>query len=219
MRPDDLLAALQRGATELGCSLSDAQAQALLRYLDLLVRWNAVYNLTAVRDPAQILTHHLLDCLAVVEPLRRRLRDRPARLLDVGSGAGLPGIVLAAAVSAIDVTCIDAVAKKASFMRQAAGELQLPNLEVRHGRVEALDAGPFDMVASRAFASLNDLVRMTRRCLAPGGMWLAMKGKVPAEEIAGLPADVRMFHVEPLTVPGLSAERCLVWIRPDPGVI
>ncbi len=212
MPADDLLPALQRGAAELGCTLSDAQGRTLLRYLDLLVRWNAVYNLTAVRDPAQILTHHLLDCLAVVAPLRRHMRERPVRLLDVGSGAGLPGIVLAVVIGALDVVCIDAVAKKAGFMRQAAGELQLLNLEVRQGRVETL-ADSFDVIVSRAFSSLADLVRVTRHCLAPDGVWVAMKAKVRPEEIAGLPPSARMFHVEPLSVPGLGAERCLVWIR------
>jgi 16S rRNA (guanine527-N7)-methyltransferase len=136
-------------------------------------------------------------------------------VLDVGSGGGLPGVVLALMRPALDVTCVDAVGKKAAFVRQVAGALALPNLHAVHGRVEALRAPPFELVTSRAFASLADFVRLTRPLLAPGGSWLAMKGKLPADEIAALPADVTVFHVEPIGVPGLDAERCLVWIKPN----
>jgi len=213
MRSAELSSALRDGAAELECPLSEAQADALLAYLALMLKWNRVYNLTAVREPAQMLTQHLLDSLSVVEPLRRRLGDRPPRLLDVGSGAGLPGIVLAVMLPELDVTCVDAVSKKAGFIRQAAAELELRNLHARHARVEALDAGPFEVITSRAFSSLADLVRLTRDHLAAGGTWLAMKGKTPADEIAALPDDVNVFHVEPLRVPGMGAERCLVWMR------
>jgi 16S rRNA (guanine527-N7)-methyltransferase len=182
-------------------------------YLGLLARWNAAYNLTAVRDPAQMRLQHLADCLAVVEPLRRRLGERSARLLDVGSGGGLPGVVLAIANPAWDVTCVDAVGKKAAFVRQVAGELALPNLHAEHARVEALSAPPFDVITSRAFASLPDFVRLTRPLLAPAGAWMAMKGQRPNDEIEGLPPDIEAFHVEPLTVPGLGAERCLIWMH------
>jgi 16S rRNA (guanine527-N7)-methyltransferase len=183
-------------------------------YLGLLAKWNAAYNLTAVRDPAQMRVQHLADCLAVVGPLRRQLGDRPARLLDVGSGGGLPGVVLAIANPDWDVTCVDSVGKKAAFIRQAAGELALPNLHAQHARVEAL-AGPlFDAITSRAFAALADFVRLTQPLLAPGGVWMAMKGQHPHDEIAALPASIETFHVEPLAVPGLDAERCLVWMRP-----
>ena len=181
----------------------------------LLARWNATYNLTAVRDPAEMRVQHLADCLAVVEPLRRQLGQRAARLLDVGSGGGLPGVVLAVADANWDVTCVDAVGKKAAFIRQVAAELALPNLHAEHARVEALKkAPPFDVIASRAFASLADFVRLTRPLLAADGVWMAMKGKRPDDEIAALPADTEVFHVEPLAVPGLDAERCLVWMRP-----
>lgn len=184
-------------------------------FLGLLVKWNAAYNLTAVRDPAQMRIQHLADCLAVVEPLRRHLGPgRPARILDVGSGGGLPGVVLAIAEPTWDVTCIDAVGKKAAFVRQVAAELGLPNLHAEHGRVETLKAAPFDMVTSRAFTSLADFVHLTRPLLAAGGVWMAMKGKRPDDELAALPSDVDVFHVEPLLVPGLDAERCLVWMRP-----
>ncbi|HET9976660.1 MAG TPA: 16S rRNA (guanine(527)-N(7))-methyltransferase RsmG [Burkholderiaceae bacterium] len=183
-------------------------------YLGLLARWNAAYNLTAVRNPAQMRIQHLADCLAVVEPLRRQLGRRVARILDVGSGGGLPGVVLAVAESDWDVTCVDTVGKKAAFVRQVAAELALPNLHAEHARVEALKAIPFDVVTARAFGALPDLVRLTRSLLAAGGVWMAMKGKRPDDEIAALPPDVEVFHVERLTVPGLDADRCLVWMRP-----
>jgi 16S rRNA (guanine527-N7)-methyltransferase len=183
-------------------------------YLALLAKWNAAYNLTAVRDLMQMRSQHLADCGAVIEPLRRRLgHGRPARILDVGSGGGLPGVVLALAEPGWDVSCVDSVGKKAAFVRQVAGELALPNLHAVHVRVEALIAPPFDVITSRAVASLSDFVRLTRPLLAPDGVWMAMKGKRPEEEIAALPADVVVFHVEPLRVPGLDAERCLVWMR------
>ena len=184
-------------------------------YLGLLAKWNTAYNLTAVRDPAQMRLQHLADCLAVVVPLRRQLgAGVSARILDVGSGGGLPGVVLALADPAWDVTCVDAVGKKAAFVRQVAGELALPNLHAVHARVEALDAAPFDLITSRAFASLDEFVRSTRPLLAAGGVWMAMKGRRPDDEIAALQSEVEVFHVEPLTVPGLDAERCLVWMRP-----
>ena len=197
----------------LGLSPTPAQGQALLRFLDLLQRWNAIYNLTAVRERQAMLTQHLADCLAVVSPLRRRYPH--GRLLDVGSGGGLPGVVLAVMLPGIDVTCVDAVGKKAAFVRQVAGVLQLPNLHAVHTRVESLVAEPFDVITSRAFASLADFTTMTRGVLAPAGAWMAMKGKAPDAEIAALPSEVTVFHVEPVAVPGLQAERCLVWMRPS----
>jgi 16S rRNA (guanine527-N7)-methyltransferase len=194
--------------------LTEAADPRLERYLSLLVKWNAAYNLTAVRDPAQMRAQHLADCLAVIEPLRRQLGSgKPARLLDVGSGGGLPGVVLAIAEPLWDVTCVDAVGKKAAFVRQVAAEIELPNLHALHARVETLQAPPFDVVTARAFSSLADLTRLTCQLLAPGGVWLAMKGKRPDDELALLPSDVSVFHVEPLTVPGMQAERCLVWMR------
>jgi 16S rRNA (guanine527-N7)-methyltransferase len=186
------------------------------RYLDLLLRWNAAYNLTAIRDPAQMRTQHLADCLSVVGPLRRQLGavTGPARILDVGSGGGLPGVVLALADPGWQVTCVDPVGKKAAFIRQVAAELALPNLHAQQARVEVLKATPFDVITSRAFASVADFVRLSRHLLAPQGVWMAMKGRRPDEELAALPANIEVFHVEPLTVPGLAAERCLVWMRP-----
>lgn len=199
----------------LGLSLDGAQCERLAAFAALLQRWGRTYNLTAILDRDQLLTHHLADCLAVVAPLRRHLATLPGRpsLLDVGSGGGLPGVVLAIACPELDVCCVDAVGKKAAFVRQVAAELRLGNLRAEHARVEAM-AGRFDVVASRAFASLADFVALTRARLADNGVWMAMKGQRPDDEIAALPGDVAVFHVEPLTVPGLGAQRCLVWMRP-----
>ena len=205
--------ALRTAISELSLDVPDAQTDTLLAYLALLQRWNGHYNLTAVRDPAQMLTQHLADCLAIIGPLRRQLGSRPVRLLDVGSGGGLPGVVIAALNPAVDVTCVDTVGKKAAFVQQVAGELKLKNLHAAHARVEKLVAMPFDVIASRAFASLADFISLTRGPLNEGGVWLAMKGKTPATEIEALPADIDVFHVEQLRVPGLAAERCLVWMR------
>ncbi len=209
---------LKQGAQALGLPLSDAQCDSLLAYQALLSKWNRVYNLTAVRNPAEMLTHHLLDSLSALPPLLRHLGERPARLLDVGSGGGLPGVVLAALVPSLSVTCVDTVGKKASFVRQVAAELKLPNLSAAHARVEDLRLKPFDVITSRAFASLVDFTRLTRQLLANDGVWMAMKGKGPIDEIAALPPEWDVFHVEQLTVPGLDAERCLVWIRRAPAL-
>lgn len=226
MTTDPLEPALREGLAALGLALPDAAVRQLLDYMAALERWNRVYNLTAVRAPAEMLTHHLLDSLAVVAPLRRHLglppvpaqapeglSAAPVRVLDVGSGGGLPGVVLAIACPDLQVTCVDAVAKKAAFVGQVAASLRLPHLRGVHARVESL-AGPFDLICSRAFASLADFATWSRAALAPHGVWMAMKGRVPHDEMVALPADVEVFHVEPLTVPGLEAERCLVWMRP-----
>jgi 16S rRNA (guanine527-N7)-methyltransferase len=203
---------LREGLTELGLPLADAQVGQLLAYLELLGKWNKVYNLTAVRDPAEMLTQHLLDSLAAVPPLTRQ-HPGPGRLLDVGSGGGLPGVVFAICRPDLKVDCVDTVGKKAAFIQQVAAQLQLPNLRGLHDRVENL-GGPYTLVCSRAFASLPDFVGWSRGALAGTGVWLAMKGKHPQEEIAALPPTVEVFHVEPLSVPGLAAERCIVWMRP-----
>jgi 16S rRNA (guanine527-N7)-methyltransferase len=212
MRP--LEAELRSGLDTLGLSLDDGQIQQCLDYLALIGKWNKVYNLTAVREPAEMVTHHLLDSLAVVLPLRRQTLGQPVQLLDVGSGAGLPGVVIAICCPDIRVTCVDTVHKKAAFVQQAAAALKLPNLHGLHARVESLSQ-PFDIVCSRAFASLNDFVTWSRGALGGEGVWLAMKGKRPDDEIAALPTDVRVFHVEQLSVPGLQAQRCIVWMRPE----
>ncbi|MGM9482185.1 16S rRNA (guanine(527)-N(7))-methyltransferase RsmG [Roseateles sp. NT4] len=203
---------LTAAATELGLELSDTQLDQLLAYLALLQKWNKVYNLTAVRDPAQMLSHHLVDSLSVIAPLQKH--GAPARLMDVGAGGGLPGVVIAICCRGTDVSCVDAVAKKTTFIQQVAAELKLPNLHGVHSRVEQLETEPFGVITSRAFASLVDFTRLTRQHLAEGAVWMAMKGQHPADEIAALPADVDVFHVEQLAVPGLDAQRCIIWMRP-----
>ena len=209
---DRLQAGLRQGLAGLGLELHETRVAQLLDYLGLIEKWSRVYNLTAVRDPAEMLTHHLLDSLAVVQPLCRQIQERPTRLLDVGSGAGLPGVVIAICCPQVRVDCVDTVAKKSAFIRQVAAALKLPNLQGLHGRVEQL-AGPYEVVTCRAFASLADFVAWSSGALAEGGVWLAMKGKLPQEEIAALPSGVEVFHVEQLEVPGLHAERCLVWMK------
>lgn len=206
-------------AATLGLALSAEQARGIGAYVALLLQWNQTYNLTALRDRDAVWTHHIADCLAVLPALDRHCRVAqpvPRRLLDVGSGGGLPGVLIALMRPELQVTCVDTVGKKAAFIRQAAGALGLPQLQAAHARVEQLRAPPFELITARAFASLADLVRLTRPLLAPGGVWMALKGKVPADEIAALPPDVSVFHVEPVVVPGLEAERCIVWMRPQP---
>jgi 16S rRNA (guanine527-N7)-methyltransferase len=204
---------LREGAAALGLELSETQREQLLAYLDLVAKWNKVYNLTAVRDPQEMLAQHLLDSLAAVAPLRRHAQGGAVRLLDVGSGAGLPGAVIAVCCPEIQVDCVDTVGKKAAFIQQAAAQLQLSNLRGLHDRVENL-RGPYDVICCRAFASLPDFVSWSAGALAPDGVWLAMKGKRPDAEIAAIPpAAAAVFHVEQLRVPGLDAERCIVWMR------
>lgn len=205
-------AGLRSGAQALGLDLGDDQVRQLMDYLALISKWTRVYNLTAVRDPAEMLSHHILDSLAVIGPLRRQTGSQPIRLLDVGSGAGLPGVVIAICCPEIAVECVDTVAKKAAFIQQVAAALKLPNLLGVHARVENL-TGPYDVIASRAFASLADFVTWSQGALAEEGVWLAMKGKHPADEIAALPPTAQVFHVEQLKVPGLDAERCIVWLK------
>ena len=214
-----LLPALQKGLDGLGLALSVDQQTQLLAYMDLIAKWTKVYNLTAVRDANEMLTHHLLDSLAVVAPLRRELAklvlpegQTQLSMLDVGAGAGLPGIVIAITCPEVSVTCVDTVAKKAAFMQQVAATLKLPNLKGLHARVESLTQ-PYDVVCSRAFASLVDFTTWSQSALAGHGVWMAMKGKHPDQELAVLPESVKVFHVEQLQVPGLDAERCIIWMR------
>ncbi len=206
---------LRSGAKALNLDLSDEQIQRLLGYMALIQKWTKVYNLTALRDPADMLSHHLLDSLTAIAPLSRHTQGQPRKALDVGSGGGLPGVVLAICMPELNVTCVDTVAKKAAFVQQVAVSLKLPNLRGIHARVESL-TDPYDVICSRAFASLPDFVTWSRSALAEGGVWMAMKGKHPQDEIDALPADVKVFHVEPLTVPGLDVERCMVWMKPSP---
>jgi len=222
---------LRQGLDALGLHIEEHQQSQLLSYMDLMGKWTRVYNLTAVRDPEEMLTHHVLDSLSVVSPLRRQLEvlraDRlskpqgdqdqdelrkPIALLDVGSGAGLPGVVIAITCPDIQVTCLDAVAKKVAFIQQVTATLKLSNLTGLHARIETVTM-PFDIISSRAFASLSDFVNGSNKALGAGGIWMAMKGKNPEEELAALPEIAKVFHVEQLQVPGLGAQRCLVWMR------
>lgn len=206
---------LAAAAGALGLELSGRQRDQLLAYLDLVAKWNKVYNLTAVRDPDEMLVQHLFDSLAAVPALRRHTGGTPIRLLDVGSGAGLPGVVVAICCPEIRVDCVDAVGKKAAFIQQSAAQLDLRNLRGLHDRVENL-AGPYDVVCSRAFSSLADFTRWSGAALAQQGAWMAMKGKHPDAEIAEVPPPAHVFHVEQLKVPELAAERCIVWMRKSP---
>ena len=198
--------------------LDERQKSALLELVAQLVKWNRTYNLTALRDADQALVNHVFDSLAVVSPLTHGRSDSDGtglRILDVGSGAGLPGIVLAIALPQAQITCIDAVEKKIAFIRQMAGVLGLHNLDARHDRVE--DVGPLDcnIVISRAFASLADFARLAGRHVAANGSLVAMKGKKPVDEIAALEQQGEWIacDTQTLTVPELHAERCLVWMQ------
>ena len=213
----DLRSTLTAGLQALQLDLSEQQVDQLLAYQAMIAKWTKVYNLTSVRDPAEMMTHHLLDSLAAIPALQRHLKsaglEQGSRLLDVGSGAGLPGVVIAICCPLVAVTCVDTVAKKAAFIKQAALALKLPNLTGLHARVESITAS-FDVICSRAFASLVDFTNWSAAALAPQGVWMAMKGKNPADELQALPPAIEMFHVEQLKVPGLDAERCILWLRP-----
>ena len=212
-----LEAELRAGLRVLTLELADLQVGQLLDYLELIQKWTKVYNLTAVRDPAAMLTQHVLDSLAVVLPLRAKILEQGVagvelKLLDVGSGAGLPGVVLAICHPQWSVDCVDTVAKKAAFIQQVAVSLKLARLRGLHARVESL-VGPYDVVCSRAFASLLDFTNWSAGALTESGVWMALKGKHPVDELAAVPVGVEVFHVEHLMVPGLDADRCIVWMR------
>lgn len=199
---------LASGLAALGLDLPNPAPEKLLAYRDLLLKWNKTYNLTALRDPEQAISHHLLDSLAVLPWIES------GNLLDVGSGGGLPGIPLAIARPDLQVTMVDAVQKKATFLQQAAIELELPNARALHARVETL-TGHYGQITSRAFSDLGEFTRLTRHLLAPGGRWLAMKGVRPEEEMATLPEGIRIDAIEPLSVPGLDAERHLIILKAE----
>jgi 16S rRNA (guanine527-N7)-methyltransferase len=210
-----LEAPLRDGVKQLGLSLDDGQIEQLMAFLDLLQKWNKVYNLTSLRDPQEMLTHHFLDSLAAVQPLARYLAGKglPApKLLDVGSGGGLPAVVFAICLPELDVSCVDTVGKKVAFIQQVAAALRLRNLRGIQSRVEQLSQ-QYDVVSCRAFAALQDFTAWSAQTLRADGIWLAMKAKRPDDELALLPATVEVLNIEPLTVPGLDAERCIVWMR------
>ena len=209
---------LSLGIESLSLNVAEPQQRQLLGYMALIQKWNKVYNLTALRQAQEILTHHLLDSLSAVSPLLGHIAKTKGdanagiELLDVGSGGGLPGVVIAICCPNIRVTCVDTVSKKAAFVQQVAASLRLSNLRGVHARVESL-TGPYDVVCSRAFASLPDFVSWSAAALSDGGVWMAMKGKLPEAEMAALPSFAEVFHVEQLQVPGLEADRCMVWMK------
>jgi len=197
---------LQAGLAELGIALPEAAQHQLLAFRDLLLKWNKTYNLTALRDPEQAISHHLLDSLAILPHIGT------GPLLDVGSGGGLPGIPLAIARPELSVTMVDTVQKKATFLQQAAIELGLKNAVACHARVEDMQ-GQYAQISSRAFAEIGLFISLTRHLLAPGGRWLAMKGVRPDDELQALPADIAVETIIPLAVPGLDAERHLIILK------
>jgi 16S rRNA (guanine527-N7)-methyltransferase len=202
MTPAELLAA---GLAQQGLDLPRPVQARLLAYLQLMVKWNRIYNLTALRNPSEWVTHHLLDSLSVLPYVQGPL------VADVGSGAGLPGLALAMVRHDWHVVSIEAVDKKAAFQRQVIAELGLPNVRIEGCRVEDLQLpDKADTVVSRAFSSLGEFVGLTRHLLKPGGQWTAMKGKPPQDELAALPDDIKVRQVVELKVPGLHAERCVV---------
>ncbi|WP_028353917.1 16S rRNA (guanine(527)-N(7))-methyltransferase RsmG [Bordetella petrii] len=218
--PDDGLARrLARASDQLALPIAARQAEQLLAYLAQMQRWNRTYNLTAIRDPGQMLVQHLFDSLSIVNPLAGALDTAQASLYDIGSGGGLPGVVLAIMQPVWQVSCIDAVEKKTAFVRQMSGVLELPNLRAVHARVEDLPPAGCDIVVSRAFASLNDFASLAGRHVGNDGTLVAMKGKVPEEEIDVLhrQGEWRVEDIQALHVPELDAQRCLIWMRRSQG--
>jgi len=214
---DDFKLRLQAAAQALGVGMDDAKAESLLAYLGQLQRWNKTYNLTALRTLEQMLVQHVMDSLSVLGPIENILYKNTVEhplVMDVGSGAGLPGLVMAIMHPEWQVCCVDAVEKKMAFVRQAAAVLRLANVRAVHHRVESLAPYGADIVVSRAFASLVDFARLAGRHVKPGGFLLAMKGREPQEEIQALQQETewRVSHIQPLSVPELNAQRCLVWM-------
>jgi len=206
----------------LGLPVTVAQAEQLLTYLSQMQRWNRTYNLTAIRDPEQMLVQHLFDSLSIVNPLAGACdRTRAAKVYDIGSGGGLPGVVLAIMVPAWQVSCVDAVEKKMAFVRQMSGALSLPNLHAIHARVEDLAPAECDIVTSRAFASLHDFASLAGRHVRNDGTLVAMKGKIPDDEIQALHQQGQwtVENIQALQVPQLDAQRCLIWMRRSQGTL
>jgi 16S rRNA (guanine527-N7)-methyltransferase len=207
-RAADPKAQLDRGLEELGLRLDRAARKRLLEFTELLEKWNRIHNLTGIRGAEQIVSGHLLDCLAIVPHVNAD------RALDVGSGAGFPGIPLAIARPASQVTLLDSNQKKAAFLRQVVSDLQLDNATVVEERVESWQPQEkFDLIVSRALAETGEFVRASRHLLAPGGVFAAMKGVVPRDELERLPQGYRVRDIIPLTVPGLEAQRHLILVE------
>jgi 16S rRNA (guanine527-N7)-methyltransferase len=200
---------LVNGIRELGLDLGQDRIDKLLDYLALLAKWNAIYNLTSVRDPVQMVTQHLLDSLAALPAFHGAVS-----VLDVGAGGGLPGIVLAIACPSMKVALIDTVHKKTAFLTQVKAELGLVNVTVHTARVEQLQVPyKFDVITSRAFADLSDFVNWSGHLLADGGKFIALKGVAPPDEQQRLPQDWHVDELRELKVPGMNAERHLVFIK------
>lgn len=200
---------LIRGLEGLGLPSQERTVLLLGRFADLLLRWNRTYNLTAIREESEVVTHHLLDSAALV-PMIGKIAPEAQTLLDVGSGGGLPAVPTALLRPDLSVHAVDTVKKKVTFLQQAQIELGLKNFHAHHARVENLRLSPFDVITSRAFASLADFTSLTEHLLKPSGVWLAMKGGVPEEEMAALPDFVRVREILPMTVPGLHESRHLI---------
>lgn len=211
---------LRADAQALGLNIDQSALERLQQYLEQLARWNRTYNLTAIRDPEAMRVQHVVDSLSILPVLDRIFQDMQQpqvfRVMDVGSGGGLPGVVIAVLRPEWQVSCVDAVAKKTTFIRQVASVLRLSNLQACHARVEELDVPQCQVVVSRAFASLVDFANLAGKHVAPEGVLLAMKGRQPDEELHELAQSGlawQVTHIEPLLVPGLDAERCAVWLR------
>ncbi len=200
---------LQEGLQHMGVTLSAAQQLMLLEYVSLLQKWNSTYNLTALRNPAQMISHHILDSLTLLPYVQAA-----KTLMDVGSGGGMPGIPTAICRPDLQITLLDSNTKKTTFLQQAVIELGLHNVTVASGRVEAMHDKKVDVVTSRAFAELADFISLTKHLLNESGYWAAMKGVYPYEELAHLPAGIEVMAVDRLEVPMLGAERHMVVMRP-----
>lgn len=214
MNTSELQTLLIKGLEEIGLNASPPQIALLLKYQSLISQWNKVYNLTAIKDPQEMLSHHLLDSLAVIPYLLENTQNQAIRLMDVGSGAGLPGTVIAIMCPHIDVTCVDTVAKKAAFITQASLNLGLKNLHGVHSRVEQYKTQSFDVVCSRAFASLVDFTHLTMfHVKQDTGFWFALKGKYPEDELLALPTHISLADSRKIQVPQLDADRCVLILK------
>ena len=216
-KDESFLVRLERVIAKYGLVITTAQKKSLLNYLEQLNKWNKTYNLTAIRDQEQALVQHLFDSLSLVNPIQRTLQTKGITqplIMDVGSGGGLPGVILAITLPEASIKCVDAVEKKIAFIRHVAGVLQLKNLKVVHDRVEELENQQMDLVTSRAFASLRDFATLSGKHVSVTGELVAMKGKYPKDEISELQNTAwAVKEIETLTVPELDAERCLVWMQ------
>lgn len=207
-----LTTSLAQGIAAMNLTIDDAAQQKLLRYLELLKKWNKTYNLTALRDESKMVSHHILDSLTLL-PYTENVNS----MIDVGSGGGMPGIPAAICRPDLQIMLLDANTKKTTFLQQAVIELELKNVSVSNSRVEALQGKTADIVTSRAFAELCDFVTLTRQLLYENSHWVAMKGVYPTDELARLPENVEAYQIDKLTVPTLDAERHMVLLRPIQG--